>query len=156
MTSRSNSESPDHAVDELPPHWEQLASDVRLARDGQLFNPAAKLHKIGRFDGIKLIGIGGVGVVFEVRDPELDRTVALKLCKNLGPQARTAILREAQLLAKLSHPNVVTVHETGRHGDEVFYVMEFVAGRSAYEYFSHCDRWERAVEVYIAAGCGLA
>src|SRR5690606_12115789 len=77
-------------------------------------------------------------------------------CKNLGPQARTAILREAQLLAKLSHPNVVTVHETGRYGDEVFYVMEFVAGRSAYEYFSHCDSWERAVEVYIAAGCGLA
>jgi len=121
-----------------------------------VFNPTAKLHKIGRFDGIKLVGIGGVGLVFEVRDPELSRTVALKVCKTLGAEAGAALLREAQLLARLSHPNVVTVHETGRYGDEVFYVMEFVIGCSAYEYFSECGSWQEAVGIYVAAGSGLA
>lgn len=156
MNSTPNPDSNTHEADYLPPHWEQLASEVRLARDGQVFNPLAKLHKIGRFDGIKLIGIGGLGVVFEVRDPELGRRVALKLCKALGDGAGAAILREAQVLARLSHPNVVMVHETGRYEGEVFYVMEFVSGRSAYEYFSECQSWEEAVDLYVAAGSGLA
>ena len=144
------------AADGLPPHWEQLARDVRLCRDAQVFNPAAKRHKIGRFDGVKLIGFGGVGVVFEVEDPLLDRRVALKLCKNIGPSAGAALLTEAQLLARLSHPNVVTVHEAGHHGDEVFYVMELVNGCSAHDYFRECRRWQDAVDVYAAAGRGLA
>lgn len=146
---------------ELPPHWERLATEVRLARDGRVFNPAAKLHKIGRFDGIKLIGVGGVGVVFEVYDPVLDRAVALKLCKNLGSGGGLALLHEARLLAKLAHPNVVTVHESGWHesgwhDNEVFYVMELVSGCSGHEYVRRCPSWEDAVEVYAGAGAGLA
>jgi serine/threonine protein kinase len=121
-----------------------------------VFNPTAKLHKIGRFDGIKLIGVGGSGVVFEVRDPVLDRTVALKLCKNLGREGGLALLYEAQILAQLAHPNIVTVHEAGWHGDEIFYVMEFVAGCSAHQYFNVCESWQDAVDVYAAAGSGLA
>ena len=63
-----------------------------------------------------------------VRDPNLDREVALKLCRAPRPGGEDAIFREAQLLAKLSHPNVIRVYEAGHYGDDVFYVMERVVG----------------------------
>src|SRR4051812_27166240 len=80
----------------------------------------------GRFISLGVIARGGMGVVLRARDPELDREVALKL---LGPGswARTGdtigaqqLQREAQALAKLSHPNVVTVYEMGRIGADTF------------------------------------
>jgi hypothetical protein len=92
----------------LPPRWVQLIEQVGLARTRNQCDPANPLHEIGRFGAIVVVGVGGYGIVFEARDPELDRHVALKLCLTPGPEAAEAITREAKLLAKLSVAMVMT------------------------------------------------
>src|SRR5688572_15190013 len=71
-------------------------------------------NSIGRYVVLGKIGAGAMGVVWAAHDPELDRKIAIKLLKSLGPDqeaARTRLQREAQALAKLAHPNVVGVHD---------------------------------------------
>ncbi|MGD9126286.1 MAG: serine/threonine-protein kinase [Planctomycetia bacterium] len=80
---------------------------------------------------IKLIGSGGMGSVFLARQPKLDRYVAVKiLAERLARQPEFAerFLREGQLLAKLHHPNIVTVHDIGQAGGFFYLIMEYVAG----------------------------
>ena len=95
-----------------------------------LFGAPAPPVKIGRYVVIKQIGAGGMGVVFSAFDPELDRKVAIKLLHagREGEQERTRLVREARAMARLSHPNVVAVHDVGTDGDEVFVAMEYVDG----------------------------
>ena len=75
-----------------------------------------------------------MGVVFAAYDPELDRKVALKLLHERensgGSTGQARLIREAQSLARLSHPNVVAVHDVGTVGDTVFIAMEYVDGRT--------------------------
>jgi len=80
---------------------------------------------------LQLIGHGGMGVVYKARQPKLDRFVALKIL----PQALAAdaafaerFNREARLLARLNHPNIVTVHDFGQSGPFFYLLMEFVDG----------------------------
>jgi hypothetical protein len=138
-----------------PSYWDGLLQQVR---DGWVLEHigAGKRHEIGRFEAIRMLGEGGFGLVLLARDPDLDREVALKLCRVPQPGADEAILREAQLLAKISHPNVITVHETGRYGDDVFYVMERIVGMNGHRFIRRSKGWEHVIEVYIEAGTGLA
>ena len=71
-----------------------------------------------------------MGVVYAAHDPQLGRTVAIKLLQPMaaGERARERLQREAQAMARLQHPNVVGVFETGIHGDQVFVAMEYVEG----------------------------
>src|SRR5690606_1989667 len=86
---------------------------------------------IARYVLLHRLGGGAMGVVHAAYDPKLDRKIALKL---LAPQRthrfRDALLAEAQAMAKLTHPNVVAVHDVGTHGDRVFIAMEYVPGRT--------------------------
>lgn len=86
---------------------------------------------IGRYVLRRVLGKGGMGVVYEAVDPELHREVALKVLHSaeLGDEQQR-LLAEAQNLAKLSHPNVVTVHDVGRAGERVFIVMALIQGVS--------------------------
>src|SRR5688500_5080617 len=84
-------------------------ADGRAARAGGR-EPGAT---IGRFTVIEPLGEGGMGVVVAAHDPQLDRRVALKLLRgdSLRMRSRERLLREGQAMARLSHPNVLTVHE---------------------------------------------
>src|SRR5262245_4494819 len=89
--------------------------------------------QLGRYVVLGHIGGGGMGVVYAAYDPDLDRKVALKLLRSFSSGAktdlaRTRLLREAQALAKLSHPNVVAVYDVGTVGEQVWIAMEFVDG----------------------------
>jgi predicted Ser/Thr protein kinase len=117
--------------------------------------------KIGRFVVRKVLGVGGMGVVYAAEDPELKREVALKLLRdamasNAGVAARR-IFREARLAARVSHPNVVSIYEVGQYEDRVFIAMELVKGHSLTSWLAARPRSLREIlEVFVAAGRGLA
>lgn len=87
-----------------------------------------------RFHGLEIVrvlGKGGMGVVYQARQPALDRHVAIKILPRklaLDPDFQDRFIREAKALASLSHPNIVTVHDFGAEGGVFFLVMEFVDG----------------------------
>ena len=90
---------------------------------------------IGRFVLLDRIGEGGVGIVYAAFDTELERRVAVKLIRGGSDErshhaARERWLEEARAMAKVAHPNLVTVFEAGTQDDEVFIVMEQVVGRT--------------------------
>lgn len=99
---------------------------------GQYFFPVPG-EKLGKYEIQSVLGHGGMGVVFQAWDPDLHRSVAIKI---LGPQlamsstARRRFLREARAAASISHPNVLTVHAVEQHKDFPFMVMERVAGKT--------------------------
>ncbi|MCA9655704.1 MAG: protein kinase, partial [Myxococcales bacterium] len=102
---------------------------------------------------------GGMGRVYEAIDDALDRPVAIKvLLRHVSQGHRQRLLREAQALAKLSHPNVVQVYEVGEAEGEVFVAMELVRGQTLWEWVERDPRpsWRACVEVYRQAGLGLA
>lgn len=114
---------------------------------------------IGRFRVERMVGAGGMGVVYRALDPELDRPVALKLLRPelLSPVARARLLREAQAMARLSHPNVVVVYEVGGFRDQTFLVMEYVEGQTLRDWLRAEKRPVAAiVELFVQAGRGLA
>ena len=115
---------------------------------------------IGRYVIIDQLGAGGMGVVYAAYDPDLNRRVALKLVQpgdagSSGPSPR--VLREAQALARLNHPNVVSIYDVGTLGQRVFLAMELVEGGTVKEWLQARKRtWREIVEVFAAAGRGLA
>ncbi len=118
---------------------------------------------IGRYLVIELVGRGAMGDVYAAYDPELDRKVAVKLLQipdggkgDIGEQ-KARLLREAQAIARLSHPNVVVVHDVGSFGERVFIAMEFVDGHTlTYWLHAAARRWREIVDVFVSAGRGLA
>jgi tetratricopeptide (TPR) repeat protein/tRNA A-37 threonylcarbamoyl transferase component Bud32 len=103
------------------------------------------------------IGSGGMGVVYEAHDLVLSRRIALKL-HEIGTSERAArIWREARAMARLTHPNVVAVHEVGVEASRGYIAMELVDGTNARTWVAIAKRsWEEIVEVYRQAGRGLA
>jgi serine/threonine protein kinase len=114
--------------------------------------------KLGHFEIVGRLGAGGMGLVFEGRDALLDRRVALKLIHPSvsGHIAPARLLREAQALARLSHPNVVTVFEVGMVGDNPFIAMELVEGTTLEQWMREKRDWRDVLDMFIAIGRGLA
>ncbi|HEY0138891.1 MAG TPA: protein kinase, partial [Nannocystis sp.] len=118
--------------------------------------------RIGRYLVIGPLGEGGMGLVFAAYDPQLDRKVAIKLVRpayteSSGGEAQARLVREAQALARLRHPNIVTVYEVGAFGEEVYVAMEFVDGVTLRTWqFEHARSWREILRVYQAAARGLA
>jgi len=116
--------------------------------------------EVGRYQIRERIGVGGMGVVLSAYDPELQRPVAVKLMHPfLGdPAARwLRVTREAQLMARLSHPNVCAVYDVGLFEGQVYLVMELVQGRTLRRWLaSAAHTWREIRDVYVAAGRGLA
>ncbi len=133
----------DAALREGPPQLDTLdAEDLEAAEDrnlddrllrrdlkARMFGSEGMVH-IGRYEVTQRIGRGGMGTVYMARDPELGRKVAVKVLRSDRREHRERMLQEARALARLSHPNVVTVHEVGAHDDRVFLAMELIEGQT--------------------------
>ena len=142
------------------------SDDARELSDGAAYDRAPSLERgaqIGRYHVLARIGAGGMGVVYAAYDSDLDRRVAIKLLHRdaLGSSpmgdGRASLMREAQAMAKLSHPNVVAVHDVGMHAGAVFMAMEFVQGVTVAEWIGQSARaWPEVRKVFIAAARGLA
>ena len=117
---------------------------------------------IGRFLVLDERGAGGMGRVYAAYDPELDRKVAIKLVRPdrdpAGLEAASLrLLREAQTMAKISHPNVVAVYDVGAFDDQVFLAMELIDGPDLAGWLAAARRpWREVVERFAMAGHGLA
>jgi serine/threonine protein kinase/tetratricopeptide (TPR) repeat protein len=120
----------------------------------------AKGAVVGRYVILGLVGRGGMGEVYAAFDPELDRKVAVKLLRGRAAgvdlEGRARLLREAQAIAKLSHPNVVVVYDVGTFQDSVFIAMEFIEGNTVGFWMQAAPRtWRDVLKVFLAAGRGL-
>jgi predicted Ser/Thr protein kinase len=115
---------------------------------------------VGRLIVLSKLGAGGMGIVYAAYDPELDRKVALKMLLGRGSrdaEGRTRLLREAQALAKFSHPEIVAIHDVGEHRTGVYLAMEFVEGRTLAAWAKQtARRWQDVLAVMLAAGRGVA
>jgi tetratricopeptide (TPR) repeat protein len=128
------------------------------------------VERVGRYRVIRVLGEGGMGVVYSAFDDELARPVALKLLRTSragstrgASEARDRLLREAQAMAQLSHPNVVQVYDVGAHHNEVFIAMELIRGRTLEEWLGElgepavrAERYREILDVFVQAGRGLA
>lgn len=113
---------------------------------------------VGRFVLRDRLGAGAMGVVYAAYDPTLDREVALKLVTvPIGDSdALKRVEREARALARLRHPNVVTVHEVGSHGGYRFIAMDLVRGEVLRQWLTPERSWRQRMEILWQAGQGLA
>ncbi|MBP6838871.1 MAG: serine/threonine protein kinase [Kofleriaceae bacterium] len=121
----------------------------------------ARGDSIGRFVVLGLLGSGGMGLVYSAYDPHLDRKVAIKLLRTgalpgKASDARARLLREAQAMAKINHPNVITVHEVGTFGDEVYLAMEFADDGTLRGWMTSRHDLAETLAVFVQAGRGLA
>lgn len=134
---------------------EQVRARAELALFG-----SAEPARIGRFVIRGRIADGGMGVVYEAKDPQLGRNVALKVLhprQHGDDRARQRLIAEAQALARLDHPAVVKVHDVVTHEGQVVIVMELVAGMTLAAWERARPRtWREIVDVYARAGDGLA
>lgn len=96
----------------------------------QMFGDPGEMLSIGRYTVLAKIGSGAMGTVYRAKDPSLDREVAVKVLHRSDEMHSARMTIEAKALAKLSHPNVVTVHEVGTEDGQLFVAMEFVQGRT--------------------------
>jgi tetratricopeptide (TPR) repeat protein len=112
---------------------------------------------IGRYVVVQRLGAGGMGVVYAAYDPQLDRKVAVKLVRPRRRASTFAELeREARSLARVSHPNVVAVHDVGAYGELVMLVMELVEGVTLRAWLAARPRTPREIlQLLYAAGEGL-
>jgi eukaryotic-like serine/threonine-protein kinase len=112
---------------------------------------------IGRYVVQRMVGTGGMGLVVAAQDPELGRLVAIKVVAGDHNQAHTRLVREARAMARVSHPNVVTVHEVIRLEDRAAIVMELVDGQDLATWRAAGPRgWREIVAAYVQAARGLA
>lgn len=111
--------------------------------------------RVGRYWLRKELGAGGMGVVYEGYDPDLERPVAVKLLHAAFDRERLS--REARALAKVSHPNVVAVFDVGTFGARAFIAMELVDGVTLRAWIAERARsLEEILDVAMQAGRGLA
>jgi tetratricopeptide (TPR) repeat protein len=132
---------------------------LRRAVSARLF--AEQAYRVGRFTIVRRLGAGGMGVVWLAYDADLEREVAVKLLRPelaiADPEAAARrVLREAQAMARLRHPNVVVVHEVGEHDGGIYVAMEYVRGTTLRGWLEQPRTHEEILAVFVAAGRGLA
>jgi len=138
---------------------QDLARTVTATASGRVAAADAIGAMLGRYRIESELGAGAMGVVHAAFDPDLERRIALKVLRNASatPEAKDRLMREARALARLAHPNVVTVHEVGTADGRDFVAMELVHGETLAEWLRSGKRSSAAIiDAFLAAGRGLA
>lgn len=141
-----------------------VSSNVRKAQvRAALFRKKVEPVRVGRFILLERLGAGAMGEIYAAYDEQLDRRVALKLVRHGSELSRSddLLLREAQALAQVSHPNVVQIYEADRHEGRLFIAMELIRGQTLTCWLAETARLPRLqrqreiLRSFIAAGRGL-
>jgi serine/threonine protein kinase len=120
----------------------------------QMFGDPGETLCVGRYEITGRIGSGAMGTVYRAIDPSLDREIALKVLHDSDDLHRARMTIEAKALAKLAHPNVVTVHEVGTEDDQLFVAMEFVPGRTLQAWLDQPGN-TGLIDLFVQAAAGL-
>jgi serine/threonine protein kinase len=139
---------PTHALTETVP---------RTPEDGD----PAELVQVGRYRITGQLGRGGMGVVLQAKDPDLDRELAIKLLRErsdapASQRGRSSLMQEARAIAKLSHPNVIQIYDVGVHRGRVYLAMELVRGRPLQHWMRLGHPLTELLDVFCQAARGLA
>ena len=152
------------AFDTSKPHSDDIeALSAMQALQRRLFGVDPVRPHVGRYEIVGRVGEGAMGVVYEARDPKLDRRVALKVLKGRSEdpeQQRNEherLREEATTLAKLSHANIVEIYDVGRADGRSYIAMEYVDGLDLAQWVAAEPRdWRVIVDVFVQVGRGLA
>jgi tetratricopeptide (TPR) repeat protein/predicted Ser/Thr protein kinase len=130
----------------------------RASRD---FSRLPRGETLGRYVILGRLGAGGMGVVYKAQDSALGRLVALKVLRREEDERtleerRGRLLREAQVMAQLSHPNIVSVFDVGTVRDDLFIAMELVEGTTLAAWLEAPRSPKKVIEMFRSAGLGLA
>jgi serine/threonine protein kinase/tetratricopeptide (TPR) repeat protein len=156
--------SNDQRFPTMPEARVSVSSNVRKAQVRAALFRKLEPVRIGRFFLLEQLGAGAMGEIYAAYDEQLDRRVALKLVRHgseLTIKADEMLLREAQALAQVSHPNVVQIYEAGTHAGRLFIAMELIRGQTLTRWLgevAQLPRPQRQREIlrsFIAAGRGL-
>ena len=154
-TEELRGNAPTNAGDVSDELQQQIAARVRA----QLFARPPAPEKLGRFTLIEEIGRGGMGTVHAAHDDRLDRKVAIKVLRRddlPSEAARARLLREAQAMARLNHPNVLPIYDVGHDEGVVFIAMELVEGQTLQQWLGDGPRpWPQVLPRFVQAARGL-
>ncbi len=121
-----------------------------------LFGVPTAPPRVGRYELLRCIGQGGMGIVYAARDVELDREVAIKLLRpELSALDDGRLTSEARALARLSHPNVVAVFDVGTYEEQRFIAMEYVVGQDLRRWLDAPRSLRELLQVFVESGRGL-
>lgn len=114
--------------------------------------------RLGRYIVIEHVGAGGAGIVYRAYDSKLRREVALKQLRTgaLDARSEARLLREAQAMAQLSHPNVISVFDVESTKNGLVLAMEYVDGETLRSWMRKDRSWREVLDAFIQAGEGLA
>jgi hypothetical protein len=126
--------------------------------------PHMSIKQLGRYEITGTLGRGAMGIVFQARDPLIERVVAIKTVACAGLSDKDAeefeqrFFREAKSAGRLNHPNIVTIHDVGRSDELAYIAMEFLSGRSLRDILDSGTplSWARIIEIVAAVADGLA
>ncbi len=148
----------------LARHMVQLSKQSQKSIAPQLKKDLIEPGKVigQRFEILQSIGVGGMGAVFKAKDQELNEVVALKVLKNRqqSKQAIEQLKDEIRMARRISHPNVVRIHDFGQIGDKVFISMEYVQGFTLHQIIKHAGKMRpfaaRHAAIHICRGLAAA
>jgi tetratricopeptide (TPR) repeat protein len=134
--------------------------DPTVSGGGTPVPPRGAVHagqRLGRYVVSEKIGQGGMGTVWSAWDPQLDRHVALKVLRTDydDPVYHARVIREAQSLARLAHPNVVPVYDVGIDFGLLWVAMQLVRGTTLTEWLAKPHAWREIVAAFVQAAQGL-
>ena len=143
-----------------PRPWALADRLVQAQVEAQLLGRAADPMTLGRYRVERGLGSGAMGRLLLAFDPDLQRSVALKLIAPTqagSSEARRRIVREARAMAQLSDPHVAQVYEVGEASGQLFVAIEYVDGQDLRTWLrTSSPRWAEVLAVFAQAGSGLA
>ncbi len=146
-------------TDEVP-HRSRSTDQPTEPADADWLAAAERIElgaRMGRYQLRSVVGAGGMGVVFEALDPELERPVAVKVLRASGEAETAALRREGQIMARLAHPNVIRIYDVGVENGHAFVAMEFVGGGTLADWLARAPRTPaEIIASFVQAGRGLA
>jgi len=140
-------------------HCRRAVAAVATARTMAVGTPGPggpeDVDRVGdRYEIERVLGRGGMGTVYLAKDRTLGRDVALKV--HGAGSGNERLQREALAMAKLAHPNVVTVFEIGQFEDRLYVAMEYVRGGTFRDWLAHGPTWRQTIAMLLEVGAGLA